>query len=29
MKPGDIYITNDPWLTTGHLHDITVVTPTF
>ncbi|MEM8536931.1 MAG: hydantoinase B/oxoprolinase family protein [Pseudomonadota bacterium] len=26
---GDVYITNDPWLGTGHLHDITVVTPTF
>jgi N-methylhydantoinase B len=26
MKPGDHYITNDPWLTSGHLHDITVVT---
>ncbi|MGG7377401.1 hydantoinase B/oxoprolinase family protein, partial [Escherichia coli] len=20
MKPGDHYITNDPWLTSGHLH---------
>jgi N-methylhydantoinase B len=29
MKPGDHYITNDPWLTAGHLHDITVVTPSF
>jgi N-methylhydantoinase B len=29
MRPGDHYITNDPWLTSGHLHDITVVTPTF
>lgn len=26
---GDIYITNDPWEGTGHLHDITVVTPSF
>ena len=26
---GDVYITNDPWLGTGHLHDITVVTPVF
>ena len=26
---GDIYITNDPWMGTGHLHDITVVTPSF
>src|SRR6201982_779405 len=29
MKPGDHYITNDPWLTSGHLHDITVGTPSF
>ncbi len=29
MEPGDAFITNDPWLTSGHLHDITVVTPTF
>ena len=29
MKPGDHYITNDPWLTSGHLHDITVVSPVF
>ena len=29
MAPGDAYLTNDPWLGTGHLHDITVVTPTF
>ncbi len=26
---GDVYLTNDPWLGTGHLHDVTVVTPTF
>ncbi len=29
MRPGDHYITNDPWLGTGHLHDLTVVTPAF
>jgi N-methylhydantoinase B len=29
MAPGDVFITNDPWQTSGHLHDITVVTPTF
>lgn len=29
MRPGDHYITNDPWLATGHLHDLSVVTPTF
>lgn len=26
---GDVYITNDPWKGTGHLHDITIVTPSF
>ncbi len=26
---GDVYITNDPWKGTGHLHDITVCTPSF
>ncbi len=26
---GDVYITNDPWQGTGHLHDITVVSPSF
>ena len=26
---GDVYITNDPWKGTGHLHDITVVTPSY
>ena len=29
MRDGDAYITNDPWLTCGHLHDLTVVTPVF
>ncbi len=29
MFEGDVLITNDPWEGTGHLHDITVVTPTF
>lgn len=29
MSAGDSYITNDPWLTSGHLHDLTVVTPVF
>jgi N-methylhydantoinase B len=29
MNQGDHYITNDPWLGTGHLHDLTVVTPAF
>jgi N-methylhydantoinase B len=26
---GDVYITNDPWMGTGHLHDIVVCSPSF
>lgn len=29
MFEGDVYITNDPWEGTGHLHDVTMVTPSF
>ena len=29
MKAGDVFITNDPWLGTGHLFDYVVVTPVF
>jgi N-methylhydantoinase B len=29
MQDGDIYITNDPWMGTGHLNDFTVTTPCF
>lgn len=29
MAPGDVFITNDPWLGTGHLNDVVVVTPAF
>ena len=29
LEDGDHLITNDPWLGTGHLHDLTVVTPAF
>ena len=29
MRPGDAFITNDPWKGTGHLFDLTVVTPAF
>ena len=29
MKEGDCFLTNDPWLATGHLHDFTTVTPAF
>ena len=29
LQPGDSLATNDPWLASGHLHDVTVVTPLF
>lgn len=29
MREGDVYITNDPWMGTGHLHDFVAVTPAF
>lgn len=29
VRPGDVWITNDPWKTSGHLLDITIITPTF
>ena len=29
MKPGDVYVTNDPWLGTGHLFDYVMLTPVF
>jgi N-methylhydantoinase B len=29
LGPGDVLITNDPWLTSGQLNDLSVVTPTF
>ncbi len=28
-RPGDVAITNDPWVVTGHLPDVTIVTPVF
>lgn len=28
-KPGDVWVTNDPWKTSGHLLDLTVITPVF
>lgn len=28
-QPGDVLITNDPWLSSGQLNDFTVVTPVF
>jgi N-methylhydantoinase B/oxoprolinase/acetone carboxylase alpha subunit len=29
MRPGDVYVGNDPWQCAGHLDDIAVVTPVF
>lgn len=29
LAPGDVLITNDPWMGTGHLPDLTVVKPIF
>ena len=29
LNPGDTLITNDPWMASGHLFDLTVVTPVF
>jgi N-methylhydantoinase B len=29
LRPGDVLITNDPWLTTGQLLDVTVIVPIF
>ena len=29
MAPGDVYMTNDPWLGAGHLNDIVLLAPIF
>ena len=29
LKPGDVLITNDPWMSAGHFFDITVLSPIF
>jgi len=29
LAPGDVLVTNDPWHTSWHLHDVTVITPIF
>lgn len=29
FRPGDVYITNDPWALAGHLNDVCVLTPIF
>jgi len=29
LRPGDVIVTNDPWMGTGHLYDINVMAPVF
>ncbi len=29
LSPGDVLITNDPWMTAGQINDITITTPIF
>ena len=29
LRDGDVLITNDPWLGTGHVHDVNIVVPIF
>ncbi|ALM85645.1 hydantoinase B/oxoprolinase family protein [Bordetella sp. N] len=29
MRPGDVFITNNPWIGTGHLNDVTMIKPLF
>jgi N-methylhydantoinase B len=29
LRPGDVLITNDPWMTAGQINDITITTPFF
>lgn len=29
LEEGDVLITNDPWLSAGHLYDVAIVTPVF
>jgi N-methylhydantoinase B len=29
LEPGDVLMTNDPWFTSGQLHDLTIMTPVF
>ncbi|MBM3451463.1 MAG: hydantoinase B/oxoprolinase family protein, partial [Armatimonadetes bacterium] len=29
LRPGDVLITNDPWIGTGHLPDLSIITPVF
>lgn len=29
MRPGDVYVTNDPWIASGHLNDFLLLQPAF
>jgi N-methylhydantoinase B len=29
LRPGDILVTNDPWMGTGHLYDVNIMRPVF
>ena len=29
LEPGDVLVTNDPWLASGHMIDVTIATPVF
>src|ERR671920_1767446 len=29
LGPGDVLLTNDPWMTAGQINDITILTPVF
>ena len=29
LEPGDVLVTNDPWMTAGQVNDLTVATPVF
>src|SRR5262249_6969859 len=29
ISPGDVLLTNDPWMTAGQINDITILTPVF
>jgi 5-oxoprolinase (ATP-hydrolysing) len=29
LKPGDVLVTNDPWVCAGHLNDVAIITPIF
>src|SRR3546814_17138277 len=29
MRPGDVFITTNPWIGTGHLNDVSLVKPLF